>query len=84
MLKTRNIDLQGKVVAVSGSGNVAQYTVEKLITLGAKVVTMSDSDGYIYDPDGIDREKLEAKGETDIDRKVLTFLPTKEGKNSYC
>ena len=59
MLKTRNIDIKGKVVTVSGSGNVAQYTVEKLITLGAKVVTMSDSDGYIYDPDGIDREKLD-------------------------
>lgn len=59
MLKTRNIDLKGKVVTVSGSGNVAQYTTEKLIQLGAKVVTMSDSDGYIYDPDGIDREKLD-------------------------
>ena len=44
-------------MCVSGSGNVAQYTVDKLITLGAKVVTLSDSDGYIYDPDGIDREK---------------------------
>lgn len=44
---------------VSGSGNVAQYTVEKVIELGGKVVTMSDSDGYIYDPDGIDREKLD-------------------------
>jgi glutamate dehydrogenase (NADP+) len=59
MLKTRNIDLKGKVCTVSGSGNVAQYTVEKLIELGAKVVTLSDSDGYIYDPDGIDSEKLE-------------------------
>ncbi len=59
MLKTRNIDIKGKVVAVSGSGNVAQYTVEKLIELGAKPITMSDSDGYIYDPDGIDREKLD-------------------------
>lgn len=59
MLKTRNIDIKGKVVAVSGSGNVAQYTVEKLIELGAKPVTMSDSNGYIYDPDGIDREKLD-------------------------
>ena len=59
MLKTRNIDIKDKVVCVSGSGNVAQYTVEKLISLGAKVVTMSDSDGYIYDPDGIDREKLD-------------------------
>jgi len=57
MLKTKDIDLKDKVVAVSGSGNVAQYTVDKLIDLGAKVVTMSDSDGYIYDPDGIDREK---------------------------
>jgi glutamate dehydrogenase (NADP+) len=59
MLKTRNIDLKGKVCTVSGSGNVAQYTVEKLIELGAKVVTLSDSNGYIYDPDGIDNEKLE-------------------------
>lgn len=59
MLKTRNIDIKDKVVAVSGSGNVAQYTVEKLLQLGAKVVTMSDSNGYIYDADGIDREKLD-------------------------
>ena len=59
MLKTRNIAIKGKTCLVSGSGNVAQYTVEKLIQLGAKVVTMSDSDGYIYDPDGIDREKLD-------------------------
>lgn len=59
MLKTRGIDLKGKVVTVSGSGNVAQYTVEKLIEMGAKPITMSDSDGYIYDPDGIDREKLD-------------------------
>ena len=58
MLKTRNIDIAGKTVLVSGAGNVAQYTVEKLIELGAKPVTMSDSDGYIYDPEGIDREKL--------------------------
>ena len=58
MLKTRNIDIKGKVVTVSGSGNVAQYTVEKLIELGAKVVTMSDSNGYIYDENGIDSEKL--------------------------
>ncbi len=58
MLKTRNIDIKDKVVCVSGSGNVAQYTVKKLIELGAKVVTMSDSNGYIYDPDGIDADKL--------------------------
>ena len=59
MLATRNIPLAGKTVCVSGSGNVAQYTVDKLLQEGAKVVTMSDSDGYIYDPDGIDREKLD-------------------------
>ena len=58
MLKTRGIDIKGKTVCVSGSGNVAQYTVKKLIELGAKVVTMSDSNGYIYDPDGIDADKL--------------------------
>ncbi len=58
MLKTRGIDIKGKTVLVSGAGNVAQYTVEKLIELGAKPVTMSDSDGYIYDPDGINAEKL--------------------------
>lgn len=58
MLKTRDIDLKGKTVLVSGAGNVAQYTLEKLIQLGAKPVTCSDSDGYIYDPDGIDEEKL--------------------------
>ena len=59
MLQTRNISLEGKTVLVSGLGNVAQYTMEKLIQLGAKPVTCSDSDGYIYDPDGIDREKLD-------------------------
>lgn len=59
MLKTRNISLEGKRVLVSGSGNVAQYTMEKLLQLGAVPVTCSDSDGYIYDPDGITQEKLE-------------------------
>lgn len=58
MLKTRNIDIKGKKCLVSGSGNVAQYTCEKLIQLGAIPVTLSDSNGYIYDPDGIDAEKL--------------------------
>jgi glutamate dehydrogenase (NADP+) len=58
MLKTRNDSLEGKICLVSGSGNVSQYTVEKLLDLGAKVVTLSDSNGFIYDPDGIDREKL--------------------------
>ncbi len=59
MLKTRSETLEGKVCTVSGSGNVAQYTVEKLIELGAKAVTLSDSSGMIHDPDGIDREKLD-------------------------
>ncbi len=59
MLKTKNIDIKGKRCIVSGSGNVAQYTCEKLLELGAIPVTLSDSDGYIYDPDGITREKLE-------------------------
>ncbi|GJG35434.1 MULTISPECIES: NADP-specific glutamate dehydrogenase [Prevotella] len=58
MLHTRDIDIKGKTVLVSGAGNVAQYTIEKLLQLGAKPVTCSDSDGYIYDPDGIDEEKL--------------------------
>jgi glutamate dehydrogenase (NADP+) len=58
MLKTRNETLEGKICTVSGSGNVAQYTVEKLNELGAKVVTLSDSAGTIYDKDGIDAEKL--------------------------
>lgn len=58
MLKTRKEDLKDKVCLVSGSGNVAQYTVDKLISLGAKAVTLSDSTGYIYDEAGIDREKL--------------------------
>lgn len=58
MLKTRNDSLQGKTVLVSGAGNVAQYTVEKVNDLGGKVVTLSDSNGYIFDPDGVDAEKL--------------------------
>lgn len=59
MLATRGESFAGKTVTVSGSGNVAQYAVEKATQLGAKCVTMSDSDGYIYDPDGIDAEKLQ-------------------------
>lgn len=59
MLKTRGESFEGKTVAISGSGNVAQYSIEKVLDLGGKPVTVSDSSGYIYDPDGIDREKLE-------------------------
>ncbi|HIN97248.1 MAG TPA: NADP-specific glutamate dehydrogenase, partial [Candidatus Marinimicrobia bacterium] len=58
MLKTRGESFEGKTVAISGSGNVAQYSVEKVLDLGGKPVTLSDSSGSIYDPDGIDREKL--------------------------
>ncbi|MGB2371707.1 MAG: NADP-specific glutamate dehydrogenase [Flavobacteriales bacterium] len=58
MMATKNQDFRNKVVAISGSGNVAQYACEKATQLGAKVVTLSDSSGYIYDKDGIDAEKL--------------------------
>ncbi len=58
MLSTRGQTLEGKICLVSGSGNVSQYTVEKLIQLGAKPVTLSDSNGYIYDEAGIDKDKL--------------------------
>ncbi len=58
MLKTRNETFDGKICTVSGSGNVAQYTVEKITELGGKVVSLSDSAGTIYDADGIDAEKL--------------------------
>src|SRR5690606_7783403 len=58
MLKTRGESFTGKKVVISGSGNVAQYAAEKAIMLGATVLTLSDSSGYIYDADGIDEEKL--------------------------
>ncbi len=58
MLKSRGENFEGKICTVSGSGNVAQYTIEKLNQLGAKAVSLSDSNGTIYDPDGIDAEKL--------------------------
>jgi len=58
MMKSRKDTLEGKLCLVSGSGNVSQYTVEKLLDFGAKVIAMSDSNGVIYDPEGINREKL--------------------------
>jgi len=58
MLKLKGDSLKGKNVVISGSGNVAQYTAEKCIEVGAKVLTLSDSEGFVYDPDGIDTEKL--------------------------
>ncbi len=59
MLATAEKSFEGMTVAISGSGNVAQYAAQKAISLGAKVVTLSDSNGYVYDPDGIDEEKLD-------------------------
>ena len=58
MLKSRTETLEGKLCLISGSGNVSQYTVEKLLEFGAKPISMSDSNGFFVDPDGIDREKL--------------------------
>ena len=58
MLKTKKESLKGKTVAISGSGNVAQFTTEKVLQLGGKVVTLSDSSGMIHDPNGIDKDKL--------------------------
>jgi len=58
MLQSKGDDVRGKTVVISGSGNVAQYAAEKVVQLGGKVVTLSDSNGYIYDSDGIDGEKL--------------------------
>ena len=58
MLKASNQELKGKSVVISGSGNVAQYATEKCIHMGAKVLTLSDSSGYIYDNDGINEEKV--------------------------
>ena len=59
MLKTKKLDFKGKTVAISGSGNVAQYAVQKVTQLGGKVVTLSDSDGTIFDARGIDAKKWE-------------------------
>ncbi|MDD5236759.1 MAG: NADP-specific glutamate dehydrogenase [Candidatus Omnitrophica bacterium] len=75
MLKTRGETFKGKVCAVSGSCNVAQYTVEKLLQLGAKVVTLSDSNGFIYDKNGIDGKELEC---------VLNLKNVRRGRIKEC
>ena len=64
--------LKGKIVCISGSGNVAQYATEKVTELGGKVVTASDSNGFIYDPKGIDAEKL---------RFIMDIKNVKRGQN---
>lgn len=77
MFATRKQTLKGKTVVVSGSGNVAQYAAEKAIELGAKVVTLSDSDGYIYDKNGIDAAKLAfAMDLKTTDAAALKNMPT--------
>ena len=58
MLRTRGNSISGKIVAISGSGNVAQFAAEKAMMMGAKVVTFSDSNGFVYDPQGVDAERL--------------------------
>lgn len=73
MLKLNGIELAGKTVAVSGAGNVAIYATEKAQELGAKVVTVSDSTGWVYDPDGIDVAAL--KGIKEVKRERLTEYP---------
>jgi len=83
MLKTKGESLKGKVCAVSGSGNVAQYTVEKLLLLGAKVVTLSDSNGFIYDEGGIDRKELNCIMELKNARRARIKECTKEFKCKY-
>ncbi|MCX6250035.1 MAG: NADP-specific glutamate dehydrogenase [Bacteroidetes bacterium] len=76
MLATKGWDFKGKIVTVSGSGNVAQYATEKVTQLGGKVVTLSDSEGYIYDPNGIDAAKLAF---------VLNLKNSKRGRiKEYC
>ena len=75
MLRTRGESIKGKVCTVSGAGNVAQYTTEKLIQLGAKVVTLSDSNGFIYDEEGIDHKELKC---------VLELKNVRRGRIKEC
>ena len=83
MLKTRGESLKGKICTVSGSGNVAQYTVEKLIQLGAKVVSLSDSNGIIYDEGGIDNKELKCVMELKNVRRDRIKECAKEFKCKY-
>jgi len=83
MLKTRGESIKGKVCTVSGSGNVAQYTVEKLIQLGARVVTLSDSNGFIYDESGVDEKELNCVMELKNVRRGRIKECAKEFKCEY-
>lgn len=90
MLRTKKIDIKGKTVVISGSGNVAQFTAKKCLEWGAKVVTLSDSDGYIFDPEGLDAEKLAFVFELKnvfrgrikeyADKYKVQFVPKTEGR----
>ena len=81
MLKTNGQDIKGKTIAVSGSGNVAIYAIEKAIQLGGKVVTCSDSTGWIYDPEGIDVELL--KEVKEVKRARLTEYAAARSSAQY-
>jgi glutamate dehydrogenase (NADP+) len=83
MLKKVNQTFKGKVCAVSGDGNVAEYAVEKLIQLGAKPVTMSDSTGFIYDPDGITQEKLDYVKQFRSEHKKIDEYAKKYSKAKF-
>ncbi len=82
MLKTRGETLEGKSCLVSGSGNVAQYTVEKILEMGGRIITLSDSSGYIYDEKGIDADKLEYIKELKNLRRGRIKEYTEEFKNT--
>ncbi len=85
MLKTRDESLKNKICLVSGSGNVAQYTTEKILEMGGKVVTLSDSGGYIYDETGIDNDKLDfVKTIKNIKRGRISQYLVKHPHAVYC
>ena len=84
MLKNNDDGLKNKSVVISGSGNVAQYATEKCIDMGAKVLTLSDSSGYIYDKDGINKEKLEYIMELkNVKRKRISEYVKKYSKAEF-
>ena len=82
MMEHKSDSLEGKIIAISGSGNVAQYACEKAIEMGAKVVTLSDSDGYIYDEEGISTEKLEFVKELKNEKRGRIKEYTKKYKSA--
>src|SRR5699024_8873485 len=81
MLKLAGKDMKDKVIAISGAGNVAIYAAEKAVQMGAKVVTMSDSTGWIYDPEGIDLDAV--KEIKEVKRARLTEYKTYRPNSEY-